>query len=76
MSCLIRCEKKIRFEFLGAYEKQMRTLTNENDKLKQQIHQTDRTIAQLKRENEELQQKVNTGTPTIVFAFEICLENV
>ncbi|CAF1399334.1 unnamed protein product [Adineta ricciae] len=45
-------EKKLR-----AYEKQMRTLTNENDKLKQQIHQTDRTIAQLKRENEELQQK-------------------
>ena len=26
--------------------------------LKQHIHQTDRTIAQLKKENEELQQKV------------------
>lgn len=36
----------------------MRTLTNENDKLKQHSHQTERIIAQYKRENEELQQKV------------------
>ena len=42
----------------GAYEKQMRTLTNENDGLKQHAHQIDRTMAQLKKENEELQQKV------------------
>jgi len=38
----------------------MRTLANDNDKLKQHFQQTDRTIAQLKKENEELQQKVNT----------------
>jgi cell division protein FtsB len=37
----------------------MRTLTSDNEKLKQHFHQTDRTIAQLKKENEELQQKVN-----------------
>ncbi len=36
----------------------MRTLTSDNDKLKQHIHQTDRTIAQLKKDNEELHQKV------------------
>lgn len=36
----------------------MRTLTNDNEKLKQHFQQTDRTIAQLKKENEELQQKV------------------
>ena len=36
----------------------MRTLTNENDKLKQHFHQTERITAQLKRDNEELQQKV------------------
>ncbi len=49
------------FFTLGAYEKQMRTLTSDNDKLKQHFHQTDRTMAQLKRENEELQQKVNNA---------------
>ncbi|CAF1217632.1 unnamed protein product [Adineta steineri] len=43
---------------LKAYEKQMRALTSDNDKLKQHFHQTDRTIAQLKKENEELQLKV------------------
>ena len=37
----------------------MRTLTSDNEKLKQHFHQTDRTMAQLKKENEELQQKVN-----------------
>ena len=37
----------------------MHALTNENDQFKQSIQQSDRTIAQLKRENEELQQKVN-----------------
>ncbi|CAF3678945.1 unnamed protein product [Rotaria sordida] len=46
-------EKKLKF-----YEKQMRTLTDENEKLKQNLHQTERIIAQYKRENEELQQKV------------------
>lgn len=46
------------FSSSGAYEKQMRTLTNENDGLKQHAHQIDRTVAQLKKENEELQQKV------------------
>ena len=40
----------------------MRSLTSDNDKLKQHFHQTDRTIAQLKRENEELQLKVNNQT--------------
>ncbi|CAF2979138.1 unnamed protein product [Rotaria sp. Silwood2] len=43
---------------LKAYEKQMRALTNDNDLLKQHIQQTDRTMTQLKRENEELQQKL------------------
>ncbi|CAF3894975.1 unnamed protein product [Rotaria magnacalcarata] len=43
---------------LKAYEKQMHVLANENDKLKQNVQQTDRTITQLKRENEELQLKV------------------
>jgi len=38
----------------GAYEKQMRTLMNDNEQLKQHIQQTDRTISQLKKENEEL----------------------
>lgn len=42
----------------GAYEKQMRTLMNDNEQLKQHIQQTDRTISQLKKENEELQLKV------------------
>ncbi|CAF4440822.1 unnamed protein product [Rotaria sp. Silwood2] len=46
-------EKKLKF-----YEKQMRTLTDENEKLKQTLHQTERIIAQYKRDNEELQQKV------------------
>jgi CHASE3 domain sensor protein len=45
--------------FSEAYEKQMRTLTSDNDKLKQHFHQTERMITQLKRENEELQLKVN-----------------
>jgi hypothetical protein len=36
----------------------LRTLTNENEKLKQHFHQTERIIAQAKRDNEELQQKV------------------
>jgi prefoldin subunit 5 len=36
----------------------MHTLTNDNEKLKQHFQQTERTIAQLQRENEELQQKV------------------
>ncbi|CAF0828367.1 unnamed protein product [Rotaria sordida] len=44
---------------LKAYEKQVRTLTNDNDQLKQYLHQIDRTMTQLKRENEELQQKLN-----------------
>ncbi len=37
----------------------MRTLTSDNEKLKQYFHQTDQTIAQLKKDNEDLQQKVN-----------------
>jgi hypothetical protein len=37
----------------------MRTLANDNDKLKQHFQETDRIITQLKKENEELQQKVN-----------------
>jgi cell division protein FtsB len=37
----------------------MRLLTSDNEKLKQHIQQTDRTIAQLKKENEDLNQKVN-----------------
>jgi hypothetical protein len=37
----------------------MRTLTHENDKLKQNSHQTERLIAQFKRDKEELQQKVD-----------------
>lgn len=37
----------------------MRTLTNENDQLKQHSHQLDRSMNQLKKDNEELQQKVN-----------------
>lgn len=36
----------------------MRTLTNENDSLKQHAQQIDRTMGQMKKENEELQQKV------------------
>ena len=40
----------------------MRTLTNENDQLKQQSHQLDRTMSQLKKDNEELQQKVISQT--------------
>ncbi|CAF0998589.1 unnamed protein product [Rotaria sp. Silwood1] len=43
---------------LKAYEKQVRTLTNDNENLKQHLQQTDRTMTQLKRENEELQQKL------------------
>lgn len=39
----------------------MIALTNDNDKLKQNLQQTDRTITQLKRENEELQLKVNNS---------------
>jgi hypothetical protein len=34
-------------------------LTNENDKLKENSHKIERTLGQLKRENDELQQKVN-----------------
>ena len=34
-------------------------LANENDILKQNSHQSERVILQLKRENEELQQKVS-----------------
>jgi hypothetical protein len=36
----------------------LRVLTNENDKLKQSGQQSERTIQQLKRDNEELQQQV------------------
>lgn len=49
---------------LGAYEKQMRTLTTDNDNLKQYIQETERTMTQLKRDNEELQQKVNKSNET------------
>jgi prefoldin subunit 5 len=41
------------------YEKQLRSLNNDNDKLKQHCQEMERTTSQLKRENEELQQKVN-----------------
>ncbi|CAF1448141.1 unnamed protein product [Rotaria sp. Silwood1] len=46
-------ERKLKF-----YEKQMRTLTDENEKLKQTLQQTERIIAQYKRDNEELKQKI------------------
>jgi prefoldin subunit 5 len=49
---------KNKFYFLEIYEKQIRTLTNDNEKLTQHLQQTDHTILQLKKENEELQQKV------------------
>lgn len=50
-------EKKIRF-IKETYEKQMKIIVNENEKFKQNFHQIERIITQLKRENEELQQKV------------------
>jgi len=40
------------------YDKQMYLLINENEKFKQNFHQTERIVVQLRRENEELQQKV------------------
>jgi hypothetical protein len=36
----------------------MYLLINENEKFKQNFHQTERIVVQLRRENEELQQKV------------------
>ena len=36
----------------------MRTLNDVNDKLKQNLHQSERSIGQLKRENEDLKRKV------------------
>ncbi|CAF1242450.1 unnamed protein product, partial [Didymodactylos carnosus] len=47
-------EKKLKL-----YERQLTILTQENEKYNQHFYQTDRTIQQLKRENEELQQKVS-----------------
>ncbi|CAF4204791.1 unnamed protein product [Rotaria magnacalcarata] len=46
---------------LRVYEKQMRALTDENDRLKQNLQQSERTIAQYKKEKEELQQQVTEG---------------
>ncbi|CAM4962931.1 unnamed protein product [Rotaria socialis] len=43
---------------LRVYEKQMRALTDENDRLKQNLQQSERAIAQYKKEKEELQQQV------------------
>jgi hypothetical protein len=40
------------------YEKQMKVLINENEKSKRNSLQMEGIIGQLKRENEELQQKV------------------
>ena len=40
------------------YEKQIRLLTSENEKGKRNSIQIDEVVTQLKRENEELQQKV------------------
>ncbi len=37
----------------------MRIIANENEKFKQTFHQSERVVTQLRRENEELQQKVN-----------------
>ena len=56
----------------GAYEKQMRTLMNDNEQLKQHIQQTDRTISQLKKENEELQLSMDRE---ILIIRSISLEN-
>ncbi|CAF0875413.1 unnamed protein product [Adineta steineri] len=51
-------QKEVYENKLKSYEKQMRILVNENDKLKQNAHQTERILQQMKRENEELQKKV------------------
>ena len=57
--------------FKGTYEKQMRILTSDNEKLKQHFHQTERTITQLKKENEDLQLKVKSPTMSqFIFAVE------
>ena len=41
----------------------MCALTSDNDQLKQYYHESERTMAQLKRDNEELQQKVAVVHP-------------
>ncbi|UJR22529.1 hypothetical protein I4U23_025578 [Adineta vaga] len=51
-------QKEVFEKQLKLFEKQIRILVNENDKLKQNSHQTNHIILQLKRENEDLQQKI------------------
>ncbi|CAF1544321.1 unnamed protein product [Adineta ricciae] len=51
-------QKEVFEKKLKSVEKHMMMLANENDILKQNSHQSERVILQLRRENEELQQKV------------------
>ena len=65
MSCLTNSRRLDVDSFAEACEKQMCTLTSDNDKLKQYYHESERTMAQLKRDNEELQQKVGVVLPPL-----------